>query len=208
MSATEVSTETEVANLALQRIGQAAISDIDTPGTDKSALAVKRIFADTRDEVCRSFPWTSITTRLALSLSTATGAGFTWEHTLTTPILYVLEVVNTTDGTPNINYRMEGTKLYTNLDAGAIRYVEKTETVASWDPLLLEAIALRLACKLAVFLTGNLNLALMMQREYMATLAIAMATKAIEEREDNQEIVKMLDKQFSTLLFGRETSQV
>ncbi len=203
MAASVATTETEVANMALSRIGVGAISDLDSPGTDKAALAIRRIYADTRDEVCRSFPWASITGRTALSTSTATASVFDWQHTLATPVLFVLEVVDTS-GTENINYRIEGSTLYTNSAAGYIRRISQTATVLTWDALLLEAIVLRLASKLAVPLAGDLNLSLTVQREYVSTLALAMVTKAIEQREDNKEILAILDRQFAPLLFGKD----
>ena len=210
MATVTVTTETQVANMALQRIGEKPITDIDSPGTDEAALAVDLIFADTRDEVCRSFPWTSISARTALSTSTATASPYSYKHTLTTPMLYVFEVIDPTDDSKsNIKYQIEGTTLYTNESTGQIRYIAQTATVATWDPLLLEAIVTRLASKLAIRLSGDLQLAVLMQREYMAIIGIAMATKAIEGRQDdsNDGILALLDRQVAPLLYGKQGNE-
>ena len=67
MASSNVTTELGVANLALQRIGVAASTDLD--GTDKKSVAANRVLADTRDEIQRIFPWNCINNRLALSTS-------------------------------------------------------------------------------------------------------------------------------------------
>jgi hypothetical protein len=203
MAAATVTTETEVANLALQRIGIAVISDLDTPGTDKAALAVSRIFADTRDEVCRMFPWASITGRTAIAGSAAADSVFALKQTLAGTVLRVLGLLDVAGGTENSKYRMDGTTLYFTLAAGYIRHVTQTATVATWDPLLLEAIVLRLAGKLAFWLVGDMQLTVLMQQEFITEVSMAVATKAIEQHEDNKEVLTILNQQLQVLLLQK-----
>ena len=197
-----VTTETQVANLALQRIGIAIISDIDSPGTDKAALAASRIFTETRDEVMALFPWASVMTRVALSTSAAADSAFDYSHTQATPFLYVMDVTSI-GGTENIDYRIEGTKIYTDQQTGYIRTIVRNATVSTWEPLLVEAIVLRLAQKLAVWLAGDMQLSATMLQEFVTLVSVAMVTKAITEHEDNEKVLAILNQQLQALLLQK-----
>ncbi len=203
MAASTVTTETEVANLALDRIGISIITDIDSPGTDKAALAVSRCFADTRDEVCRMFPWACITGRTIISGAPAAESAFAYKQTLASTVLRVLGV-DAIDGTENLDYRIEGSTIFFDAeDGGYIRHITQTATVATWDPLLLEAIVLRIAQKLAVKLAGDFQLGLTLQQEFITIVSMAMITKAIEESEGNDEVLAILNQQFQALLLRK-----
>jgi len=207
MAASNVTTETAVANLALQRIGLGIISDIDTPGTDKAALAVSRIFADTRDEVCRMFPWASVTGRTVISSSAAPESAYDYKQTLAGTVLRVLGIDDLAQ-TPNIDYRIEGTTIFFDAaDGGYIRHITQTATVATWDPLLLEAIVLRLAVKLCPWLTGDGQLMITLWQEFITVVSIAMVTKAIEQHEDNEGVLSILNQQYQALLLQKARVQ-
>jgi len=198
-----VTTETQVANMALQRIGIGIISDIETPGTDKAAIAVALIFADTRDEVCRMFPWASVTGRTAIDGAAAEESMYALKQTLAATILRVLGLVDITAATEQAEYRIEGTTIFFTLASGYIRHISQTATVATWDPLLLEAIVLRLAMKLAVDLAGDLQLTVALQQEFISVISIAMVTKAIEQNEQNEQVLSILNQQLQVLLLTK-----
>ncbi|MFH2073964.1 MAG: hypothetical protein ABIJ57_01265, partial [Pseudomonadota bacterium] len=190
--------ELDVANLALQRIGVAPSSNLS--GTDKASVAANRILADTRDEVQAMFPWNCIITREALASTTigSTFSAFSYVHTLGLSCLRVLDVIDVTDsGAENVPYRREYRNLYTDLSAGYVRYLKQTTNITPWDPLMLTAIETRMASKLAVWLTGKTQLAQMMYQEFLLTISTAVRMEAIEKKyEDTTKLLAMLNEQF------------
>lgn len=200
MASANVTDELGVANLALQRIGVKAVADID--GTDKAAVAANRILADTRDELCRMFPWVCAVTREALSTTAISTSAFAYQHTMASAALRILEIVDI-EGAENVPYRIEGRHVLTDRSSGYLRYVQQVATVSDWDPLLLTAIECRMASKLAVWLAGDLQLAAAMHQELVQILGIAMQVKAIEQHEDNVEVLALLRDQYAPLLLGR-----
>lgn len=193
---TNVSSEVAVANLALQRIGIGAIAALD--GNDKPSVAANRIFADTRDEIQRMFPWTCLVTREALSTSASGDAAFDYVHTLGLGTLTVLEVIDEDDSSAeNIPFRREYRDLYTDLQTGYVRFTEQTTNITPWDPLMLTAIETRMASKLALWLTGKIQLSQLLHQEFMQTITLAIQVKAIEDKyEDNTVLLSMIDKSF------------
>jgi len=190
-----ITTETAVANHALQRIGRAVISDIDTD-TTKAGAAVNLIFSDTRDEVAVMLPWSSLITRTAIATGAAADSAFAYKQTLADT---VLRVINLTDisGTEKAGWRREGTTLYYDLASGYIRHIQRETTVVTWQPLFLAAFTARLAAKTAFLLSGDKDLWLGMQQEYVSIMHTAVLIKAVEEHEDNMRIVAQLDSQLA-----------
>ena len=195
-----VSSEVQVANLALQRLGIAAVSALT--GSDKPAAAANRIFADTRDEVQRMFPWACLITREAFTAHTISNSALPYRHTMDVTALSVLEVIDTSDaGAENIPFKREYRYLYTTKLTGYVRFTTQTTNITPWDPLMLSAIECRMASKLAVWLTGNFQMAQYLHQEFMQIIMIAIQTKAIEEKfDDNAKLLAMIDKSFLPFL--------
>jgi len=195
-----VTTELGVANLALQRIGVKASTDL--AGTDKKSVAANRILSDTRDEVQRMFPWNCLINRQVLSTGTAGTSSFSYIHTLGATCLRVLEVLDSADDyAENIPYRREGDYLYTDQKTGYVRYIKQTTNITPWDPFLLSAIESRMASKLAVWLTGKIALGQVMHQDFMQTISLAINVRAMEGKfEDNRKLLAMLDMQYVPLL--------
>ena len=194
--ATSATTETWVANLALQRIGVATTTSLT--GTDKASVAAALIFADTRDEVQRMFPWKNLTARTALSTNSAGTSAYSYVHTLGLDCLRVLEIIDIADDeAQNPDYRIEYRSLYHNLTQGYVRYIKQTTNITPWDPLMLTAIECRLASKLAIWLTGQVALQQALQQEIIQVLGVAVQTEAMEGRyDDNIKTLAMISQQF------------
>jgi len=62
-----VTTETQIANLALALMGEGGIADID--GTDATATKLEEVYDQNRDFVLEAFPWPCAIKRLHLTLS-------------------------------------------------------------------------------------------------------------------------------------------
>lgn len=204
MASSNVASELDVANLALQRIGVAASASLS--GTDKVSVAANRILSDTRDEVQSLFPWNCITSRKALAGTLAGVASFTYVHTLGLDCLRILEVVDTADAdAENIPVRREGRNLYVDRLTGYVRFTQQTKTITPWDPLMVTAIETLMASRLALWLTGKVAIAQAMRQEFIQVLGVAVQVGAMEGKyEDNIKTLAMLSQQFIPALASRE----
>lgn len=195
-----VSSRTQMANLALQRIGVKTISDIAS-GTDLVSTTANRFFMDTRDSLARMLPWTALMGRTTLAANTAIAAGdFAYQETLASTVLRVLEIVPSTEGAENVDYRIEGTRMYHNISAGWFRRISQPSTITAWDPLFLEAFECRLAQKMALPLTGSLMMAQLMQQEFTTAISIAIQVKAVETMDSNDQILLALQRENDALI--------
>ena len=186
MAAANVTDEVGVANLALQRCGAAQITVLDD--TTRNGKAANLIFADTRDLVCKLFPWSCLITRTVLSTSAATNSEFGFAHTLAAGDLTVLDV----NGTKL--FRVEGGEIFTNDETGYYRHTAVDATLANWDVHLLQSIALKIAAELAVKLSADIQLSALLYQEWIMSLSTAIRLRAIESSEDNKEILALLQE--------------
>jgi hypothetical protein len=207
MASTNAATELEVANLALQRIGKAPITDID--GTDKVSTAARRVLADTRDEVSRIMPWTCLIRRTALSTLSASGdSAFTYQLTLADNVLRVIDIIDA-DGAENVDYRLENQVIYYNLTAGYVRHISReATTIVHWDPLLLSCVECRTASKLAVYLTGDTQLSMALQQEYAQLLGAALQVRAVEVSDDNEKVLFQLQNALAQQILIAKSKKV
>lgn len=167
MSATS---DTEIANLALSRVGEKEeITDLSMA----NSLAAKQCrlhYARTRNALLRSHPWNFAVKRVALAATTSTPAfEYTYEFTLPTDCLKVIrtswEATGWTtrdtlwagwdDYTP---YRIEGRKLLANESTCSIEYIAEITDVSQFDELFIEALSFKLALAVAPALTNNRSL--------------------------------------------------
>jgi len=181
-----VTTEHQVANLALGIIGQRQLLDsLDEPSTE--AQMAKAFFASTRDELLQRWGWRFATKRVALALSTETRDE--WGYCYVVPADYLPEaparlwcgVREPGQGQP-IPFALESTAagdgllLCTDLADAQLIYVYRHATVALWPPLFVKAVA----AQLAVYLAGALPVKpqLMPHFESRALLAFQAAAAA------------------------------
>lgn len=150
-----MATEVEICQLALDQLGDYAISDLKEDS--KQARLCDRNYPRARDAVLRAHPWNCALTRAALSKDTEAPAfGWAFQYTLPRDCLRVIPL--TQDGVPNadpIVHEVEGRKILTNADAPLpVRYIRRAEA-SVFDPMLVQAIAMQLAFIIAFNLTGS-----------------------------------------------------
>lgn len=192
MSATS---ETEVCNIALTRIGHGQISSL-TEGT-KAADLCNLHYARTRDALLRAHPWNFATKRATLALSSTTpNHEFTYLHALPTDCLKVIRTSWEADGytnaavygfpglsgyaTDTVPYRIEGRFLACNETTAKIEYTAQITDTAQFDANFTDCLAQRLAAELAMPLADNQALAKTCWDLYSAKLADAMTNDAQE----------------------------
>lgn len=168
--------QTAVVNKALILIGVDEIISIDENSTP--ARKAKVLWPGTRDAVMRSHPWKCCTFRATLAQATETPVwGYSYQYQLPTNP-YCLRVLQME--ALDYIWTVQGRYLLTDEGTANILYVGRVEDVPSWDALLKDAIAARLAAELAFPLAGSSSLRETMFEFYKKLLAEARSVSAME----------------------------
>jgi len=151
--------DTAICNIALMHVGGGRILSL---GDDESeeGIACNILYQSTVDEVLASAPWSCAIARRALAQLSGDiiGEDFAYSYQLPSNpyCLTPLEMI----GAENEEWKVEGRILYANQSTVNLRFIQRLNDPSKFDPLLVKAIAYRLAADLAVDLshsTGNRN---------------------------------------------------
>lgn len=187
-----ISTEEDVVNIALARIGDAtSISDLDT-NTTNQAVQARRVYYNIRDQLMRSHTWNFLTRRVQLTDS-ASDPTFGWDegYTLPSDYLRVTDVLATDSFADRIPYRIEKQALGTaatttdvilcNSSTAFLIYIYKETDPSLWTVDFADAVAWRLAAELALVLpVSNTKYELLDRKAERALLN----AKSIDGQED------------------------
>ncbi len=190
-----MTTNTDLANYALAHIGIQKVTDISDTGSG-SALACNEFFPHVIQEVLREHIWNCAVTLVGLS-EISPAPEFGWEHKFQLPgdNLRVLDLNRQPWwGYATQYFEVRGDTVLTNWDTVQLRYVREIE-VHEMDPLLAEAIAVKLASKIAVTLSASLQIQGQMNQLYTLTVSKAKQANAIEQgAPDSRPLGDMYDK--------------
>jgi len=179
-----VATVVEICNIALARLGDSRISDIDA--NEEKARLCKLFYDQTRDEVLREHTWSFASARAALApLAGDNITGFDYRYQLPTDCLYVRTLIDAEgESYADITneYQIEGRELHTDVTPCAIRYTKKVSDPGQYDSQFVEAFALKLASKIALKLSGKQQLENSMLQQYLIVLQNAKGLDG-QERE-------------------------
>jgi len=184
-------TEVRIANLALLRVGVTALIDsLNEASTE--ARAVKAAYVPARDEVLASHKWTFATRRAQL----AAVAGVKvkgWAGVFALPADFLQDVdvwagMRTPSSRGRARYALEhgpdGQVLLTDEPSPELRYIARVSNAARYPPLVVEALAWRLACDLVLSLPVRPELGPMCFARYQQALGAARATDLRAGQED------------------------
>lgn len=172
------SSDVEICNRALDAIGARIITSL-TDGTREAGLCA-RYYEQVRDDILRSHPWNCATKRASLAASvTAPAHGFAYAYPLPSDCLRVVEVAG--EDEDGGAWQVEAGSIVTDLTAPLnIRYIYRVEAAVLLDPLLVSAIAARLAMELAQPLTGSAEMRQRMEQEFRTRLRAARSADGQE----------------------------
>lgn len=150
--------ETDICNMALMKIGAKPLISALTEDSDNARLC-NTFYKAVRDAVLRSHPWNCAIHRTTLT-ALSTDPDSDWDHQYqlpTNPYCLRLLQVGILDDQP-VRWTIEGRRLLTNEDSPPIVYVKRITDTNEFDPLLIDALTLKLALKLAMPLAKNPNI--------------------------------------------------
>jgi hypothetical protein len=149
-----MTTNTDLANHALSMLGEMPIGSIDDV-TSKPARLCKQFADSAIAEVLCLGRWNRATQRATLAqVLPAPVTGFTFYYQLPSDCLRVLEVNGEEWGTSDESFQLEGSKLASDATTCVIRYISQVP-IGTLGVLVQQAIACRLASKLAIPLQGS-----------------------------------------------------
>lgn len=173
--------ETYIANLALGRIGEKQIMNMND--TTQNARWCKRFYTHTRDELLREHRWNFATGFATLSELAEENAS--WEHVFALPsdFLRLLQLNQWDEGEWYTRWEINGKTLLTNDEAAEIRYIRRVTDPNYYDPLFVEALSLKLAYKICKPITNSNSEMQALIQEYNAlVLGKAERIDAVEAR--------------------------
>ncbi len=145
-------TALDICNLALSKLGESPIDGIDANGNPAARLCYLHYHPVRREVLCAN-RW-SFATILTTLHSAEEGAGeepalqHALSHTLSTDCLRVLEVSSP-------GWTLRGRSIFCASPDIRVLYIADIEDTSLFEPLFMEALATRLACKLCIPLTSS-----------------------------------------------------
>ncbi len=169
----------EIGNIALVNLGEDTITSLSDDV--KAARLINRRYAPIRDAVLRAHPWNCAMARAQLaSTDPAPAWGPAACYQLPTDCLRVLRLEDR-----SIAWKVEGRKVVADGSAPLnILYVRQVDDPNAFDPLLIEAIAARLAADLAHPITHSTTLVQVMWDLYRQKLIEARGVDGQEGTGD------------------------
>lgn len=160
--------ETAIANLALQHLGETSIISIDDTG-DKASRVCGLIYPQARDEALQTAPWSCAKKQATISRQ-VTDPLYKWSAAFQLPADFIrlIEIDGEIAWEPAEYFDRMGDDLLTNTDEVTlgIEYIFRQTDATKFDPLLVECIALIMAMKMARSLTGSDTKAAQLREEY------------------------------------------
>lgn len=151
-----MASDVEIVNRALRLLKVEQISSLDE-GTSQARWA-RDTYAAARDALLQEYPWNFAVRRATLAASTD---GPDWGPERRFPLpADCLRVLNVEDEPEFVTdrYSIEDGAIVTDSDAPLrIRYVARVESAASFAPLFVEALVVKLAAEGAWHFTGSLS---------------------------------------------------
>lgn len=157
---TTAPTPLEICNIALSKLGEAPIPAIDANASPAARLCYMHYHPVRREVLCAN-RWTfaTVLTTLHSAETTQDLALHSRAHSLPQDCLRVLEVSSP-------GWTLRGRCIYCPAPAVRVLYIADVEDTTSFDPLFVEALATRLACKLCIPLTSSTTARQALTEEY------------------------------------------
>ena len=149
-----------ICNLALAKLGEAPIPSIDANASPASRLCYMHYHPVRREVLCANrWSFASVLTTITSAESPSGPAPHLLAHALPPDCLRVLEVSSP-------GWTLRGRCIYCAAPSVRVLYIADVEDTTLFEPLFVEALATRLACKLCIPLTSSTTARQALTEEY------------------------------------------
>lgn len=170
----------EIANLALSRLGADLILAIDE--NTENGRKVNAIYEIVRDIMLAMHPWNFALKRVDLALIDET-PNFGFDKVFQLPPDY-LRVIKTDQAT-DVDYKIEGRKLYIDVSSVKIQYIFRVTDPVEFSPGFVIAFSDELAARLAYPIVGSRSVGADIQKIALLSLRVAKSQDAQEGLPDD-----------------------
>ena len=182
-----IMTKTEIANIALAKFREGRITNIEST-TDPVAVVMNDQYDHALELVLEEHRWNFAGKRVALTrLSDAPPFGWKYQYQLPSDIVRLKDVNGEDVEASSRMFAIEGSALLTNDESVTITYIAKITDTNLFSPSFVEALCFKLASMTCARLTGDTELAIMLDKQYNYALSKASHndTKAAGSRDRN-----------------------
>lgn len=174
--------ETDVCNLALDLLKQSPMTVYTSDDTDEARWFVRN-YAIARDAELEEHPWKFALKRASIDVD-ATAPTFDWSYRYAKPADYKqivrLNNYGYFDSTP-LPFEIEGAWILTNESTPIkLLYVYAATDVTLFPALFIEALAAKMALKLAHWLTGKASMVQLADQAYVTAIDRAKRANALQ----------------------------
>lgn len=186
-----MATTTQICNLALIKIGNVRISDINDGSVN--ANICKDYYAFCRQMILQEFHWSFAIKRVNLAES-STAPEFTYARKFPLPsdCLTVIAINPENEWVMGDNFTIEDRHILTNDDDVNLIYLRDVEDESLFPPLFSEAFATLLASKIAGNITDNANIVQSLVIEYKRNLSSARAADSRQSMSGENSLFQRL----------------
>ena len=178
-----MSSDVEICNMALTRLGQSRIASLSQSGLEAEMCTL--YYAQTRDELLSSYEWPFAMERKVLAAEAGTNlTEYDYKYTLPTDLLRPITQISEDDYSDlTDDFRIEGQFLYSDLSPNYLKYIKKVTKASELSVLFVEPFYLRMATKMCLKLTQDQSLLTILFREYSAAMLNAMGVQGSSDRQ-------------------------
>jgi hypothetical protein len=175
--------EVSICNEALIQIDRNTITSL-TADTSNEAIACNRIYTQVRDQMLRSHPWNFATARESLQTLASSDPLSEFDNIFQLPndFLRVVKLYDTTS-----RYKIEGSTLLTDDSTAKLIYIKRETDTTKFDSIFVEALALKLAIRLAYALSGSTTRIEQLRAEFKKVYAEAKRVDGQEGTHDTMQ---------------------
>ena len=188
-------TSTHIVNIALARLGQPPIADMDEGSP--AANAAKLVYDTCRRAVLQAYPWSFASRVASLNRLLEAPPDYRCAYQLPPDCLNVVRLraaradeisVNRASAGEALAFVVRGDRLYTDQETATIEYVADVKEESQFEARFTEAFVIRLASELAMPVGAKGELMAHFRQEYEGIVRQAAARSAgqfYEECDDN-----------------------
>lgn len=170
-----MSSQTEIANYALVKVGANKITDINDSNSTE-AVTVKTIYNQVRQSLLRSANWSFARIRSSLAqLETAPAFEFSFAYQLPSDFIKLVQVYN-----PCSNWKKLSGQLHSDDTTMNIEYIADITDENDFDPLFEECVALKIATEICFKFSSNATLESTLRQQLEMKLREAKTINAKE----------------------------
>ena len=174
--------KTDIANLALDYIGELPVASIDPPSASEEAL-LSRHYDTEREKLLRNHLWNFAKKRATISRSGTPAFDYADKYLLPSDFLRFISIEGDTEIEFETDYDIEGEEVLMD-NGGAnsinIRYIANIEDISLWDATTRAALARAVALAICYHYTKSNKAVERCNAEYNISLAEAINADSME----------------------------